>query len=59
MATEIHTSDDGGNSGNTLLAFLVGGVLMAVALVGFLMWDNYKSHTGGAAPAAVVKVEKK
>jgi len=56
MATEIHTSDGGGK---VLLSFLLGGVLMAVALVGFLMWDNYKSHNSGGAPAAIVKVEKK
>ncbi len=55
MATEINT--DGG--GNTILGFLLGGVLVAVAVVGFFMWDNYKSHTGGGAPAAIVKVEKK
>jgi hypothetical protein len=58
MATEIHTSDDSGSGGNVLISFLLGGVLMAVALVGFLMWDNYKSHTGGGAPAAIVKIEK-
>jgi hypothetical protein len=59
MATEIHTNSDGGNAGNTLLGFLLGGVLVAVAVVGFFMWDNYKSHTGGSAPTAIVKVEKK
>jgi len=59
MATEIHTSSDSGNSGNTILGFLLGGVLVAVAVVGFFMWDNYKSHAGAPAPAAIVKVEKK
>ncbi|MBV9549984.1 MAG: hypothetical protein JO256_09975 [Alphaproteobacteria bacterium] len=56
MATEINTSSDGG--GNTVLGFLLGGVLVLVAIVGFFMWDNYKSH-GGGAPTAIVKVEKK
>jgi hypothetical protein len=57
MATEIDTG--GSNSGNTVMGFLLGAVLVAVAVVGFFMWDNYKSHTGAAAPAPVVKVEKK
>jgi predicted phage tail protein len=37
-----------GGSGNVLLAFILGAVLVAVAVVGFFMWDNYKS--GGAHP---------
>ena len=56
MATEINTNGDGG-SGNTLIGFLLGAVLVAVAIVGFFMWDNYKSHTGGA-PAATITVKK-
>ena len=39
-------------SGNVLLGFILGGVLVAVALVGFFMWDNFKSH-GGQGPAPV------
>ncbi len=50
MATEINTN--GGGSGNVLLSFLLGAVLVAVAIVGFFMWDNYKSHQG-AGPAPV------
>ncbi len=57
MATEINTGGDGGG-GNTLIGFMLGAVLVAVAIVGFFMWDNYKSHTGGA-PATIVKIEKK
>ena len=49
--------DNGGGGGNVLLSFLLGGVLVAVAVVGFFMWDNYKSHTG-TNPTTVV-VEKK
>ena len=56
MATEINTNGDGG-SGNVLVGFLLGAVLVAVALVGFFMWDNYKSHTGGA-PAATITAPK-
>jgi hypothetical protein len=53
MATEINTNSDGG-SGNVLLSFILGAVLVAVAIVGFFMWDNYKSHAGASgAPAAI------
>ena len=57
MATEINTGSNGGN-GNVLLSFLLGAVLVAVAVVGFFMWDNYKSHTGGGAPTATITVKK-
>lgn len=50
--------NSGGGSGNVLLAFLLGAVIVAVGIVGFFMWDNYKSHTGGGAPTAVVTVKK-
>ena len=56
MATEINTNGDGG-SGNVLVGFLLGAVLVAVAIVGFFMWDNYKSHTGGT-PAATITAPK-
>ena len=56
MATEINT--DGGGGGNTLIGFLLGAVLVAVAIVGFFMWDNYKSHTGGGAPGTTITVKK-
>jgi hypothetical protein len=49
-----------GGAGNVILAFLLGAVLLAVAIVGFFMWDNYKS--GGmhaAAPPAVHVTVKK
>ena len=49
---------DDNSGGNTVLGFLLGGVLVAVAVIGFFMWDNYKSHTGGAAPAATITVKK-
>jgi len=56
MAVEV---DNSGGGGNVMLGFLLGAVLIAVAIVGFFMWDNYKSHTGGApAPAATVTIKK-
>jgi hypothetical protein len=55
MAVEV---DNSGGGGNTLIGFLLGGVLVIVAIIGFFMWDNYKSHTGGGAPAATVTVTK-
>ena len=56
MAVEV---DNSGGGGNVLIGFLLGAVLIAVAIVGFFMWDNYKSHTGGgAAPAATITVKK-
>jgi hypothetical protein len=56
MAVEV---DNSGGGGNVLIGFLLGAVLIAVAIVGFFMWDNYKSHTGAAsAPTATVIVKK-
>ena len=51
MATEINTNG-GGGSGNVLLSFLMGAVLVVVAIVGFFLCDKYNSHQG-AGPAAV------
>ena len=45
--------EKGSNGGNTLLAFILGVVLLAVAVVGFFMWDNYKSHAGASSPAPI------
>lgn len=59
MATEINTNG-GRGSGNVALSFILGAVLVAVAIVGFFMWDNYKSHAGaGTAPAVHVTVKGK
>ncbi len=52
--------ETGSGGGSVFLAFILGAVLIAVGLVGFFMWDNYKS--GGAhmaAPAAVHVTIKK
>ena len=56
MAVEV---ESGGGGGNVLIGFLLGAVLIAVAIVGFFMWDNYKSHIGAAsAPTATITVKK-
>ncbi len=56
MAIEV---DNSGGGGNVLIGFLLGAVLLAVGVVGFFMWDNYKSHTGGGgAPSATITVKK-
>jgi len=50
MATIIE-KDGGGGGGNTLIGFLLGAVLIVAGIIGFFMWDNYKS---GGAPKAVI-----
>jgi len=51
MALEVNS----GNSGSTtFIAFICGAILVAVAVVGFFMWDNFKSHQG--VPAAPIHV---
>jgi hypothetical protein len=47
----IINKDGGGGGGYTFLGVILGAVLLAVSVVGFLMWDNYKS---GGAPKAIV-----
>lgn len=47
----IVNKDGGGAGGFTFLGLVLGVVLAVVAVVGFFMWDNYKS---GGAPKAVV-----
>jgi hypothetical protein len=54
MAVEIQTN---GGGGNAFLAFVLGAALVAVAVVGFFMWDNFKSHQG--APSAPIHVTVK
>jgi uncharacterized protein (UPF0333 family) len=57
MATIIENDGGGGGGGNVLLGFILGAVLIAVGIVGFFMWDNYKS--GGAPKAIVVTGQSK
>jgi hypothetical protein len=57
MAVEINPGNGGSN---TLIGFLLGGVLVAVAVVGFFMWDNFKSHQGApTAPASSIHLTVK
>ena len=52
MATIIEKDSGGsGGGGNVFLGLILGAVLVAVGIVGFFMWDNYKS---GGAPKAIV-----
>ena len=47
----------GGGGGFTFLGLILGVVLVLVAVVGFFMWDNYKS--GGAPKAIIVSGQAK
>jgi len=40
-----------GSGGYTFLGLILGAVLVVVGVIGFFMWDNYKS---GGAPKAIV-----
>ena len=51
MATIIKDEGGSGAGGYTFLGLILGAVLLAVGIIGFFMWDNYKS---GGAPKAVV-----
>ncbi|HEV7960335.1 MAG TPA: hypothetical protein VGP01_04850 [Rhizomicrobium sp.] len=48
-----------GNGGSIFLAFVLGAVLIGVGIVGFFMWDNYKSGGVHSAPAAIHVTVKK
>lgn len=50
-------SGGGGGAGYTFLGLILGAVLVVVAVVGFFMWDNYKS--GGAPKAIIVTGQNK
>jgi len=57
MATIIEKDGGkGGGGGNAVVSFILGAVLLAVGVVGFFMWDNYKS--GGATKAVVITEHK-
>ena len=51
MAVIIDKNSGGSGAGFGIMGFILGAVLLAVAVVGFFMWDNYKS---GGAPKAIV-----
>ena len=57
MAVEVNS---GGGGGNVVLAFLLGAVLIAVGVIGFFMWDNFKSHQGASSgPASAIHLTVK
>jgi hypothetical protein len=58
MATEINTTNGGGGGGNVMLAFLLGAVIVFAGIIGFFMWDHYKSGAGAPHPTAVITVKK-
>ena len=57
MAVIINKDDSGSGSGAgfTFLGLILGAVLVVVAVVGFFMWDNYKS---GGAPKSITVTEQ-
>lgn len=55
MATIIEKDGGGSSGGSVVLAFILGAVVLAVAVVGFFMWDNYKS---GGAPKTITVTEQ-
>lgn len=58
MTVVINKDGSGGGSGGyTFLGMILGAVLVVVAVVGFFMWDNYKS--GGASKAIVITGQAK
>ncbi len=54
--TVVVNKDGGGSGGSAVLGFILGAVVLVVAVVGFFMWDNYKS--GGAPKAIVIEQPK-
>lgn len=47
-----------GGSGHVLLGFLLGAALVAVAVIGFFMWDNTKSGGTHPAPGISLTIKK-
>ena len=57
MTVIIDKNSGNGGGGMGIMGFILGAVMLAVAVVGFLMWDNYKS--GGAPKAIIVTGQSK
>lgn len=53
MPVEIINTGGGGSGGKVVMAFILGAVLLAVAVVAFFMWDNFKSGRAPSAPSAI------
>jgi hypothetical protein len=51
----VETNSGGGN---ILIGFILGALLLAVGIVGFFMWDNYKSGGGHAAAPIHITIKK-
>ena len=61
----IINKDGGGGGGSAVLGFILGAVMLVAGVIGFFMWDNYKSGGAPKAPDVIVvkqpaapKVEK-
>ena len=52
----IINKDGGGRGGSAVLGFILGAVMLVAGVIGFFMWDNYKS---GGAPKAVIVTQPK
>jgi len=52
----IINKDGGSGGGSAVLGFILGAVMLVAGVIGFFMWDNYKS---GGAPKAVVITQPK
>ena len=50
MTVVVNKDNGGSGAGSAILGFILGAVLLVVAVIGFFMWDNYKS---GGAPKSV------
>jgi len=50
----IINKDGGGNGGSAVLGFILGAVMLIAGVIGFFMWDNYKS---GGAPKSITITE--
>ena len=46
----IINKDGGSGGGSAVLGFILGAVMLVAGVIGFFMWDNYKS---GGAPKSV------
>jgi len=57
MAVIIEKDGGGSGGGSAIIGFILGAVMLVVGVVGFLMWDNYKS--GGAPKAVIVSGQQK
>ena len=53
MAVEVINTGGSGGGGKVVIGFILGAVLLAVAVVAFFMWDNFKSGGAPAAPASI------